>query len=155
MSEDLGFTGSISFNKAYEDAPNPGLCIAQAGLIGLPLNFREAEIIKMRAAQAHFESAQVQESAPNTYDQMEDSWKIDPTLVSSLSLSMTLSRDDGLCPRRILQIVFENPLWATWVNRIVQEACAALGVDTTSMKPAYKLTGLVLHGPGHQCVLCS
>lgn len=54
LSEDDGFNGAFSFSKTYQDAPNPGLRLADLGTVGLPLSTREAEAVKMRCALAPF-----------------------------------------------------------------------------------------------------
>ncbi len=78
LSGKLDFTGFIAFNKAYVDAPNPGLQLAGLGPIGLPLNAREAEVIKSRAKQAPFGMGE--RTVVDT--SVRDTWEMDASSVS-------------------------------------------------------------------------
>ena len=73
MSEKLAFTGAISFKHTYSDAPNPGLELAEIGPIGLPLNVREAEVVKTHAEQAPF--GQGERTVVDT--SVRDTWQMD------------------------------------------------------------------------------
>ncbi|TFL00893.1 hypothetical protein BDV98DRAFT_568889 [Pterulicium gracile] len=43
-----GHRGGFSHQRSYQDAPNPGLTIADLGIIGLPVGSSEAQCIKSR-----------------------------------------------------------------------------------------------------------
>ena len=91
LSEKPGFSGAISFQKSCGNAPNPGLLLSRCDPLGLPLNFREAEIFKMHAAQAAFaEGTQITTDFGGC-----DSWQMDATLVS-------------VAPYRIMSILSED-----------------------------------------------
>ena len=78
MDGELGSPTSISFNKTYEDAPNPVLRLQNVGSVGLPLSDRDADIIKAHAIQAPFgkgERTLVDKS-------VRDTWEMDGSLVS-------------------------------------------------------------------------
>lgn len=51
---EVAFKGTFSFHKTYTDAPNPGLCLSDLGIVGLPLSIRDAEAVKSRCTQAPF-----------------------------------------------------------------------------------------------------
>ncbi|KAF7789414.1 hypothetical protein EIP86_000358 [Pleurotus ostreatoroseus] len=73
LSENLDFTGAIAFHRAYPDAPNPNFEILGLGPIGLPLNPREAQLIKSRAEQASFGKREGMIADISA----RDTWKVD------------------------------------------------------------------------------
>ena len=88
------FTGEIASHKTYLDAPIPGLNLLANGIgpIGLPLNEREAQVVKSGCKPAPFgkgERTVVDKS-------VRDTWEMDaslvcvgwPTLADPFSLSL-------------------------------------------------------------------
>ena len=73
------FTGSFAYERTYLDAPIPGLNILanDIGPIGLPLNEREANVVKSGCKQAPFgkgERTVVDKS-------VRDTWEMDASMV--------------------------------------------------------------------------
>ena len=46
MDQDIDLGAPYSFCKVYPSAPNPGLHLSSLGYIGVPLNEREAQVLK-------------------------------------------------------------------------------------------------------------
>ncbi|KAJ3542327.1 hypothetical protein NM688_g5980 [Phlebia brevispora] len=101
LRQTLNFTGAISFHQSYQNAPNPGITLPDVGPVGLPLNPREAEVIKAHAEQAPFGMGE--RTVVDT--SIRDTWQMDARTVK-----------------------FRNPTWNTWLNNVVQEVCRTLGV---------------------------
>ncbi|KIO28616.1 hypothetical protein M407DRAFT_45278, partial [Tulasnella calospora MUT 4182] len=102
-------------------APNPVLRLNTLGRIGLPLSQREAMHIAANSRQAPFgmgERTLVDTS-------VRDTWEMDATDVS-----------------------FDNPAWKTFIDLVVQEACARLGVNIAASKPRCELYKLLLYEKG-------
>lgn len=62
---------AFSFSRSYPDAPNPGLKLADLGLVGLPLSARDADAIKSCGEQAPFgkgERTVVDKSVRDTWE---------------------------------------------------------------------------------------
>ncbi|KAJ3537272.1 hypothetical protein NM688_g6715 [Phlebia brevispora] len=117
----LDFAGAISFHRVYSDAPNPCLVLSDLGSIGLPLNPREAEIIKSRAEQYPFgtgEQTIIEKSA-------RDMWQINADMVK-----------------------FENPAWESWLKPVVHEICQTLDVHEAASRPKCELQKLLLYEAG-------
>lgn len=79
LGGDVDFKGAFSFNKTYTDAPNPGLQLADLGIVGLPLSVREAEKMRSRCAQAPFGKGE-RTLVDKT---VRDTWEMDALKVSA------------------------------------------------------------------------
>ncbi|KAL1723987.1 hypothetical protein EV715DRAFT_245605 [Schizophyllum commune] len=117
------FTGSFAYERTYLDAPIPGLNILanDIGPIGLPLNEREANVVKSGCKQAPFgkgERTVVDKS-------VRDTWEMDASMVQ-----------------------FNNPAWDDYVKRALKDVCDALGVDMKVSKPHCELYKLLLYETG-------
>ncbi|KAG8949005.1 hypothetical protein FRC00_008348, partial [Tulasnella sp. 408] len=121
LKSDLKFEGSFYFNKTYTDAPNPVLRLNTMGRIGLPLNQREAIHIAANSKQAPFGMGERTLVDTN----VRDTWEMDATDVS-----------------------FDNPAWKTFIDRVVQEVCARLGVNIAASRPRCELYKLLLYEKG-------
>ncbi|GJE87332.1 hypothetical protein PsYK624_034150 [Phanerochaete sordida] len=119
--DDAGKQGSIFFQQTCPEAPNPGLVIADLGMLGLPLNPREAEILKTRCTPPAFPT----NSDVPPQDATWGSWELDARMIT-----------------------FQNPKWSSFLGKTVREVCNTLGVGYDSSKPTCTLHKLVLHGPG-------
>ncbi|TEB31947.1 hypothetical protein FA13DRAFT_1813724 [Coprinellus micaceus] len=116
------FSGNFYHCSTEVNAPNPGLYIHGLGLIGLPLNERDAQLIISKAAQAPFGKGS--ETVIDTT--VRDTWEIDPP-----------------------QIRFVNPRWESYVESIVFETVwSTLGVAPYATKPRCELYKLLLYQPG-------
>ncbi|KAL1670117.1 hypothetical protein GGF50DRAFT_94716, partial [Schizophyllum commune] len=118
------FTGSFAYERTYLDAPIPGLNILanDIGPIGLPLNEREANVVKSGCKQAPFgkgERTVVDKS-------VRDTWEMDASMVQ-----------------------FNNPAWNDYVKRVLKDVCdAPIGVDMKVSKPHCELYKLLLYETG-------
>ncbi|KAG8916703.1 hypothetical protein FRC01_002912, partial [Tulasnella sp. 417] len=121
LKSDLKFEGSFYFNKTYLDAPNPVLRLNTLGRIGLPLSQREAMHIAANSKQAPFGMGERTIVDTN----VRDTWEIDATDVS-----------------------FDNPAWKSFIDRVVQEVCATLGVNFAASRPRCELYKLLLYEKG-------
>lgn len=70
--------GTYAFHQTYPDAPNPGLQVADLGVLGLPLNPREAEALKSRCKLAPFGKGERTIIDRN----VRDTWEVDASMVS-------------------------------------------------------------------------
>lgn len=52
MDRDIDLSAPYSFCKVYPSAPNPGLHLSSLGYIGVPLNEREAQVLKSIAVES-------------------------------------------------------------------------------------------------------
>ncbi|KAI4517125.1 hypothetical protein K525DRAFT_211588 [Schizophyllum commune Loenen D] len=117
------FKGSFSFSKTYSDAPNPGLNLLanNIGRIGLPLNEREAKVIISGCKQAPFGKGE-----RTVVDaQVRDTWEMDAS-----------------------EVQFINPEWQTYMQKMLTEVCAALGVNMAVSQPRTELYKLLLYETG-------
>ncbi|KAF8312028.1 hypothetical protein DL93DRAFT_1360309 [Clavulina sp. PMI_390] len=114
FQEEFDFQGSYSYNQSFNFAPNPGLEIPGFGILGLPLNPREAKILITHCSQAPFGKGErtVVDKA------VRDTWELNPD-------RFTLS----------------NPDFASWVqSTVVPQAATALGINNkTVVAEIYKL----------------
>lgn len=118
------FSGSFYHCSTDINAPNPGLHIDGLGLIGLPLNEREAQLIISRSAQAPFGKGS--ETVVDT--KVRDTWEIDPANIS-----------------------FTNPRWNSYVDAMATKTVwSTLGVAPCTTKPKCELYKLLLYQPGSQ-----
>ncbi|KAG8921756.1 hypothetical protein FRC01_014908, partial [Tulasnella sp. 417] len=121
LKGDLKFEGSFYFNKTYIDAPNPVLRLNTLGRIGLPLSQREAMHIAANSRQAPFGMGERTIVDTN----VRDTWEMDATDFS-----------------------FDNPAWKKFIDRVVQEVCATLGVNISASRPRCELYKLLLYEKG-------
>ncbi|KAG9036120.1 hypothetical protein FS837_001739 [Tulasnella sp. UAMH 9824] len=121
LNSDLKFEGSFYFNKTYTDAPNPVLRLNPMGRVGLPLSPREAKHIAANSKQAPFGMGERTLIDTN----VRDTWEMDATDVS-----------------------FDNPAWKAFLDRVVQEVCARLGVNIAASRPRCELYKLLLYEKG-------
>ncbi|TRM69458.1 hypothetical protein BD626DRAFT_624815 [Schizophyllum amplum] len=117
------YKGSFAFCRTYRDAPNPGLSFSfnDIGTVGLPLSTREANAILSAIPGSPFtrvEQSDLDAKAAN-------GWEL-----------------DGVHAK------FVYPEWKTYIKRIVDDVCAALGIDITLTKPRHKLRKVILCDPG-------
>ncbi|GBE89811.1 hypothetical protein SCP_1701360 [Sparassis crispa] len=118
LAGDLAFKGTFAFNRTYPDAPNPILNLDHLGTVGLPLSVREAEAIKSQAEQAPFGKGE-----RTVIDKtVRDTWEMDAK-----------------------QVRFDSPAWNLFLDRVVQEVCAELGVNIAASKPRCELYKLLLY----------
>ncbi|KAA1473725.1 hypothetical protein DENSPDRAFT_823223 [Dentipellis sp. KUC8613] len=122
-SHKADLNAAFSFNQAYPDAPNPGLQVSDGdiGVIGLPLNTREAEVIKSKAIQAPFGMGERTVVDTN----VRDTWEIDGR-----------------------SITFLNPAWKEFISRVVNDVCRTLGIDVKASTPRAELYKLLLYETG-------
>ena len=101
LNDDEAFVGDYSFSETHPDAPNPAITVSGLGVIGIPLNPREAEVLKGHASQAPFGMADrtvVDTSVRNTWE--IDSQQVRGILILCMhlcehhpSLRITIGRD--------------------------------------------------------------
>jgi hypothetical protein len=48
------------------------------------------------------------------------------------------------------QVAFRNPEWESWLQGVVREICAELGVSTAASQPRAELYKLLLYETGSQ-----
>ncbi|KAL1723986.1 hypothetical protein EV715DRAFT_286048 [Schizophyllum commune] len=117
------FTGEIASHKTYLDAPIPGLNLLanDIGPVGLPLNEREARVVKSGCKQAPFgkgERTVVDKS-------VRDTWEMDASLVH-----------------------FNNAAWDDFMQRVLKDVCTTLGVNMAVSNPRCELYKLLLYETG-------
>ncbi|KAI5830724.1 hypothetical protein K523DRAFT_415626 [Schizophyllum commune Tattone D] len=117
------FTGEIASHKTYLDAPIPGLNLlaSDIGPVGLPLNEREAKVVKSGCKQAPFgkgERTVVDKS-------VRDTWEMDASLVH-----------------------FNNAAWNDFMQRVLKDVCTTLGVNMAVSNPRCELYKLLLYETG-------
>ncbi|GJE87338.1 hypothetical protein PsYK624_034210 [Phanerochaete sordida] len=112
-----GTKGSMSYSHTYPHAPNPGLQVADLGVLGLPLNPRESATLKSR----YIHTQRSSELAIDRNTEGLGTWELDGSTVT-----------------------FQNPQWAAWLEKSVVDACKALGVDDEASKPRWELQKLLL-----------
>lgn len=117
------FRGYFHHTATLPSAPNPCLKISGMGLIGLPLNQREALALLAVASPAHNQERSL-DSVVN--ESTACTWDIEPDNVE-----------------------FGNPLWTTWVQDASKEVCARLGIDMKKKpRPQIRLQKLRIDGEG-------
>jgi len=72
-------TGNFAFNRTYTDRPNPAIFAGGHGLLGLPLNAREAAELKTHCKQAPF--GQGERTLADTT--VRDTWEMNASEVFS------------------------------------------------------------------------
>ncbi|KAK1228339.1 hypothetical protein PQX77_008592 [Marasmius sp. AFHP31] len=121
LSGDLDFQGTFAFSKTYDDAPNPALCLEGLGTVGLPLSERDAKLVIENSVQAPFGKGE--RTVVDT--EVRDTWEIDAS-----------------------KIQFQDPRWKTFMDRVVQEVCQALGVNIEASQPRHELYKLLIYETG-------
>jgi hypothetical protein len=113
--------GSFALFEHLSNPPNPGICLKNGELIGLPLSNRDAQIIVAASHAAPF-------------------GKGEETLVdSSVRKTWELSAGD-------FQI--RNPAWKPFLESIVAKVSAGLGVDATGKGVSAELYKMLLYDEG-------
>jgi hypothetical protein len=117
------FSGSFSFSRGYNDAPNPLLSLSSLGTVGLPLSSREAPALRTQCKEAPFGKGErtIVDKA------VRDTWEMDAALVK-----------------------FQNPAWDGFVNKVLSQTCEALGVNVQASRPRVELYKLLLYETGSQ-----
>lgn len=87
LTGDVDFKGSFSFHRAYPDAPNPCLQLADLGAVGLPLSTRDVEAVKSRCTQAPFGKGERTLVDKN----VRDTWEMDSKMVRGLIVQLMRS----------------------------------------------------------------
>lgn len=126
--EDRNFSypGSFYHASLLPSAPNPYFAISGLGIVGLPLNDRDARRIISCATLAPFgkgERTLIDKDVRNT-------WELDSARIS-----------------------FANHKWAKYIkDEVCVEVCKSLGVDLGDNPPQLELYKLLLYEKGSQCV---
>ncbi|KAI0797102.1 hypothetical protein C8Q75DRAFT_226404 [Abortiporus biennis] len=109
-------SGSFAFSRVCPEAPNPILQVKDLGVIGLPLNPREAEVFKEKAQK-------IKEVKPTGYilPIITTSWEIDSS-----------------------KITIGSKNWPIFMENVAKEVCQALGIDYDSSRPRCELFKLIL-----------
>ncbi|KAH9934631.1 uncharacterized protein B0H18DRAFT_1180741 [Fomitopsis serialis] len=117
------FKGSHSSSRAYPTAPNPGLYLLSnnVGSVGLPLSTRDAAVVISGCKQAPF--GQGERTVVNTA--VRDTWEMDAS-----------------------QVQFHNPAWQGYLQGVVKDVCAELGVNMAVSQPRCELYKLLLYETG-------
>ncbi|KAK7036717.1 hypothetical protein VNI00_011382 [Paramarasmius palmivorus] len=120
-NSELDFQGNIAFSQAYDDAPNPTLCLDGMGTVGLPLSTREARAVIENCIQAPFGMGE----RTVVDKEVRDTWELDSSKVQ-----------------------FDNPAWDVFISRVVQDVRQALGVNFKASKPRCELYKLLIYETG-------
>ncbi|KAF8312027.1 hypothetical protein DL93DRAFT_2229335 [Clavulina sp. PMI_390] len=97
------FEGSYSYNNSFPAAPNPNIEVPGFGLLGLPLNPREAKVLIKHCTQAPFGKGE----RTVVDKKVRDTWELSPE-----------------------RFTFKNPQFPTWIeSTVVPAVAAALGVN--------------------------
>ncbi|KZT67691.1 hypothetical protein DAEQUDRAFT_672681 [Daedalea quercina L-15889] len=117
------FKGSYSFSRSYPDAPNPGLYLLPNDIrtVGLPLSERDAEAVRSGCRQAPFGQGERTVVDPT----VRDVWEMDAN-----------------------QVQFRNPAWNGFLQGVVDNVCAELGVNVAVSKPRCEHYKLLLYETG-------
>ncbi|KUJ09541.1 uncharacterized protein LY89DRAFT_787848 [Mollisia scopiformis] len=113
--------GSFALFEQLQSPPNPGLCLKDGGLIGLPLNDHDAELITRASHAAPF-------------------GKGEETIVDT-----TIRKTWELSPK---DFEIRNPAWTTVVEQIVAKVSTGLGVDAAGNGVSAELYKLLLYDEG-------
>lgn len=143
LGGDFDFKGAFSFSKAYPDAPNPALQLSDTGVVGLPLNSREAEIIKSQCALAPFGQGE-RTLVDKT---VRDTWETPANKVSSWLVVPCKFIAHGEC---LYKVTFGSPHWDSFLARVVKDVCHALGVNFEASAPRCELYKMLLYETGSQ-----
>ncbi|KAJ7760075.1 hypothetical protein DFH07DRAFT_740907 [Mycena maculata] len=123
LAADFAFTGKYAHSSVLEGAPLPGLNVDGMGVVGLPLNPRDAKVLQTHAKQAPF--GHRDKSVVDTA--VRDTWEVAADAVK-----------------------FTNPAWDKFIaNIVVKEVVQALGVSySPSVAPRCELHKLLLYETG-------
>lgn len=124
LDNDFNFKGNFFYAETQADAPNPCLSIDGIGVIGLPLNEREAKAIIACSAQAPFGKGS--ETIIDT--KVRNTWEIEPS-----------------------KVTFKSAKWTPWLERTVfSKIWNSLGVAPCTSQPRCELYKLLLYETGSQ-----
>ncbi|KAH9842669.1 uncharacterized protein C8Q71DRAFT_733865 [Rhodofomes roseus] len=112
------FKGSYSMNRTYTDVPNPGLTLLADDIGVVGLPLSERE-------------AKVVKSACH------------PVMMQTLG-----DTTHSAWAMNANQVLFANPAWEGFTQRVVGDVCSALGVDVAESQPRCELSHLLLHEEG-------
>ncbi|EAU82072.2 hypothetical protein CC1G_09674 [Coprinopsis cinerea okayama7 len=122
LGGDFSFKGKFYYASQQPTAPNPCLAIEGLGIIGLPLNEREAKAIIASSKQAPFGKGKktlVDKTIRNT-------WEIESD-----------------------KVTFSNPKWTTWLEATVfKTVWDSLGVAPYTTRPRCELYKLLVYEKG-------
>ncbi|KAJ6479333.1 hypothetical protein C8R47DRAFT_983607 [Mycena vitilis] len=123
LSADFAFTGKYAHSSVLEGVPVPGLTVDGMGIVGLPLNPRDVDILRSHAKQApfgHGDKSVIDTTVRNTWEVAADAVK------------------------------FTNPTWTKFVaDTVVKEVVQALGVSySPAVAPRCELYKLLLYETG-------
>jgi hypothetical protein len=113
--------GSFALFERLENALNPGIYLKDGGLIGLPLNDHDAELITKASHAAPF-------------------GKGEETIVDT-----TVRKTWELSPR---DFELKNPAWEPFVKSIVVKVSSGLGVDAAGNGVSAELYKMLLYDEG-------
>lgn len=147
LSSGLDFKGTYYYESTHKPAINPILCLKDVGRIGLPLSEPAAKRIIAHCRQAPFGQGERTIVDPT----VRDTWEMDAADVSLRSpcVFLLLTAISGL-PSCSLQVRFDNPEWPSFVDGVVRNACAALGVNHAASRPRCELYKMLLYEKGSQ-----
>ncbi|KAJ7146564.1 hypothetical protein C8R44DRAFT_757779 [Mycena epipterygia] len=123
LGADFAFTGKYAHHSVLDAAPLPGLSVEGMGLVGLPLNPRDAELLRSHTQQApfgHGDRTVVDRAVRDTWEVAADAVK------------------------------FINPAWNKFIaGTVVKEVVQALGVSySPAIAPRCELHKLLLYETG-------
>ena len=113
--------GSFALFEHLSNPPNPGLCLRNGELIGLPLSNRDAQVIVAASHAAPFgkgEETVVDDSVRKTWELSAGDFEI------------------------------RNPAWKSFLEEIVVKVSAGLGVDASGKGVSAELYKLLLYDKG-------
>jgi hypothetical protein len=134
LKHGFNFSGTFACYETYDigSVPNPCLKIDGLGVVGLPLNEREAQVIIARSRQVG-----------------SGVWEMSSDNVCPFVRLFSLSVCDS-----IVQVHFINTAWGEWVrSTLVSRVCDALGVNRSPTPPECELYKLLIQEPGSEQVL--
>jgi hypothetical protein len=113
--------GSFALFEALNNAPNPGLCLKNTSIIGLPLSDHDAQAIVSASHEAPFGKGE--ETIVDT--SVRKTWEVSPG-----------------------EFELKNPAWQPYIESIVAKVSTGLGVDTAGKGVAAELYKLLLYEKG-------
>ncbi|KAL5331156.1 hypothetical protein ACEPPN_000685 [Leptodophora sp. 'Broadleaf-Isolate-01'] len=113
--------GSFSVFETVENPPNPGIYLESGGLVGLPLNDHDAELIVTASHAAPFGKGEATIVDTN----VRKTWELSPS-----------------------KFQLKNPAWSGFIDTVVAKVSAGLGVDATSRCVRAELYKMLLYDEG-------
>lgn len=147
MDKDIDLSAPYSFCKVYPSTPNPGLHLSSLGYIGVPLNEREAQVLKSVATEAPYAVHGLGHPGPLA-EKSKGIWAIGADQVRLLYVCVL----SCAVLIRLLKVTFEGPQWKLFVDEIVEDVCASLDIRCSTSQLSWKMTNLVLCETGAQYV---